>query len=134
MDASASTFPQEPFWTALAQGRFLLPRCDACGGWLPAGAWRCHACDGTDLVWTDATGRGEVYSLMERLPVPNTTGPVIAIAVVQLEEGPRMMGTVLGAPGAVRVGTLVCARLSAAPEAHGLPTFAPVGTDAPLEP
>lgn len=127
MDASDSTFPQEPFWTALAEGRFRLPRCDACGGWLPAGARRCDACGRTDLVWTDATGRGEVYSLVERLPVPGTTGPATVIAVVRLEEGPRMMGAVLGAPGAVQVGTLVCARLPAAPEAQGLPTFAPVG-------
>ncbi len=134
MGASDSTFPQEHFWTALAEGRFRLPRCDACGGWLPAGAGRCDACGRSDLVWTDATGRGEVYSLVERLPVPGTTGPATVIAVVRLEEGPQMMGAVLGKPEEVRVGTPVGALLTAAPEAHGLPTFAPVGTDAPLEP
>ena len=119
----ASTFPQEPFWQGLADGRFLLPRCEGCGEWLSPGAWRCRGCGRQGLTWTDASGRGLVYSLMERLPAPHGAGPGTVIAVIRLKEGPSMMGMVPSDKGTVHVGAPVYAQAPATPEAPGLPLF-----------
>ena len=75
------------------------------------------------MTWTDASGRGLVYSLMERLPAPHGAGPGTVIAVVRLEEGPSMMGMVPWGKGTVHVGAPVYAQVPATPEAPGLPLF-----------
>lgn len=51
-----------PYWQALAGGRFLLQRCQACGRWTWPARPICSGCHGFDLAWTNAGGGGEVVS------------------------------------------------------------------------
>jgi uncharacterized OB-fold protein len=64
----------------------------------------------TDLEWVPACGRGTVYStttIRQKPPAPNYN-----VALIALEEGPRMMSRVDGiAPEAVRIGMAVTARI-----------------------
>jgi hypothetical protein len=68
-----------------------LQRCNACGKvYFPPRPF-CPACAARDVVVFAASGKGRLYSyVIHHRPVPGFTPPY-AIAVVELEEGPRMM-------------------------------------------
>jgi uncharacterized OB-fold protein len=92
----------EPFWGAAREHRFVLQRCDECGAyqWYPK-AW-CADCGSRKLRWKEVTGRGTVYSytiINHAKANPAFTGEVpYAIAVVELQEGPRMYGRIKDCP------------------------------------
>ena len=84
----------QPYWDALKQHRLLLKRCRACQRSHHYPRELCPHCHSDDLEWTDASGKGEIYSYtIARKPA----GPVFAadvpyvIAMIALDEGPRMM-------------------------------------------
>lgn len=100
----------ERFWSAAADGRFLLPECQDCGLVFYYPRAHCPDCLGGDLEWFEASGRGEVYSysVLERIDGwPEEHLPVVT-AFVELEEGPRVMTDLVDCdPDAVSVGTSV---------------------------
>jgi len=65
----------------------------------------------TDLEWVEASGRGTVYSttvIRQKPPAPNYN-----LALIDLEEGPRMLSRVEGVvPEQVRIGMAVKARIA----------------------
>lgn len=101
----------KPFWDAAARGKLLAQRCLACGSYVfyPR-AW-CPHCFGLELEWKEMTGKGEVhtYSVVHAAPCVGFEADVpYVLAVVQLEEGTRMMANVIGCrPDVVRVGLAV---------------------------
>lgn len=100
----------EPFWTAAADGRLVLPRCDACGHlvWYPR-AW-CPVCGNDDVTWTEMSGRGTVYAhtVLHRALGPWASAAPFVVAYVELGEGPRILTNVVADdPGAVQIGNPV---------------------------
>ena len=79
-----------PFWDAIKRHELMLPRCKACGQLHFHPRSFCPMCLSKDLEWVRCTGRGRLYS-----HVINHEHPSV-IAVVELEEGPRIMGTMSG--------------------------------------
>lgn len=89
-----------PFWDALQQGRLSFQRCSACGhAWLPARS-ECPQCLGDAWQREPAQGGATLVSWVvyhqpyhpafaQRLPY--------TVAVVQLDEGPRMISNIVGA-------------------------------------
>ncbi len=75
-----------PFYAAAAEGRFLVPRCTACGRthWYPRA--QCPFCFGP-VTWEAASGTGTIYSYS----VMRRAKPVTTIAYVTLAEGPTML-------------------------------------------
>ena len=65
-----------PFWTAAAEGRLLLPRCNACGRHFFRPEVACTHCFATDWQWAPASGRGTLYShtVLHR-PPPRPASP-----------------------------------------------------------
>ena len=51
-----------PYWSALADGQFLLQHCNGCGHWTWPARPICSGCHGDKLDWEEARGGGEVYS------------------------------------------------------------------------
>ena len=89
-DADSATW-----WQALAQGRFALPRCRACGKYSFPPQDRCPHCRSTELELVDASGRGRVYSWVvvhRALDEAFSNDVPYTIVAVDLEEGPRMFG------------------------------------------
>lgn len=88
----------EPYWSGLAEGELRYQRCRSCGhAWLPARE-ECPRCLADAWEWTPAGGRGRIVSWVvyhqafhpafaERLPYN--------VAVVELDEGPRMITNIL---------------------------------------
>jgi len=99
-----------PFWDATRQGKLLLQRCRACGIRQHYPRPVCMRCISRDLEWTEAAGRGVVYSFtITRLPPEGFEGrePYV-LASVELPEGTRMLGTMVNcAPEDVRIGMRV---------------------------
>jgi uncharacterized OB-fold protein len=86
------------FWEGTRAGELRLQRCDACAHvYFPPRPF-CPACGGRKVSVFRASGKGKLYSyVIHHRPVPGFTPPY-SIAVVELEEGPRMMTNIVGCP------------------------------------
>jgi len=83
----------QPYWGALAEGRFLLQHCNGCGSWSWPPRPICSNCQSDDLTWSEPSGTGSIHSwvvchrqyssLPERLPY--------TIAMVRLDEGADLL-------------------------------------------
>lgn len=112
-----------PFWEAARDERLRLQRCDACAyvRWPPSPT--CPECLADGGTWTDLAPRGTVWSycvyehcydeaFREAIPY--------VVALVQLEDGPRLVSNVLAPPEELEIGMPVEA------------VFVPTGADAAL--
>ena len=86
------------FWDGTREGQLRLQRCNTCGKvYFPPRPF-CPACAARDVAVFAATGKGRLYSyVIHHRPVPGFTPPY-AIAVVELDEGPRMMTNIIDCP------------------------------------
>ncbi|MFJ2259622.1 Zn-ribbon domain-containing OB-fold protein [Streptomyces sp. NPDC087844] len=86
------------YWDAAADGHLLLRRCGACGRAHHYPREFCPNCWSEAVTWERASGRATLYtwSVVHRndLPPFGSRTPYAA-AVVDLEEGPRMMTEVV---------------------------------------
>ncbi|EWM17901.1 Zn-ribbon domain-containing OB-fold protein [Kutzneria sp. 744] len=100
------------FWDGTKLGELRIQKCAACGALRhPPGPMcpRCNALDPTHIV---SSGLGEVYSYVvhHHPQVPGKQTPFV-IALVELEEGVRMLGELLDVdPEQVKVGLPVRVR------------------------
>jgi uncharacterized protein len=94
------------FWDGTARGELRIQRCGGCGALRHPPGPMCPACGADKPEYLLAAGTGEVYSYVvhHHPPVPGHQVPFV-VALVQLTEGVRMVGELLGVdPGQVRVG------------------------------
>ncbi len=96
-----------PFFDAAREGRLLLPRCPRDGFFFYPRS-RCPHCLGDDWRFEEVSGRGTIHSFtVDRIghaPGLASLAPY-AIAIVELEEGPRMTARLVGCdPDHLRVG------------------------------
>jgi uncharacterized OB-fold protein len=85
------------FWDGTAAGELRIPRCNACGTLrFPPGP-ACQSCDAYDRGYQVAAGTGTVFSYVvhRHPPVPGKELPIV-IALIDLDEGVRMVGEVVG--------------------------------------
>ncbi len=116
------------FWSAAAEGRLLIQRCPSCGHGQFYPRALCVAC-GADPEWEEVSGRGTVHTFtvirQQGLPAFRDETPYV-VAMVDLEEGPRMMGNVTGCGvEEVRVGMAVRAYAIEAAPGIGIPMWEP---------
>lgn len=86
------------FWDGMKIGELRLQRCDDCGHvYFPPRPF-CPACASRAVSVFAASGRGRLHSyVINEREHPGFDGPY-SIAVVELEEGPRMMTNIVGVP------------------------------------
>ncbi|WP_203732843.1 Zn-ribbon domain-containing OB-fold protein [Streptomyces sp. SID12501] len=120
------------YWDAAAEGRLLVRRCGGCGRAHHYPREFCPYCWSEDVVWEAASGLATLYtwSVVHRndLPPFGERTPYVA-AVVDLDEGPRMMTEVVdgtegveGVEGGLRVGMGLEVAFR-----EGVPVFRPRG-------
>ncbi len=88
-----------PYWEGARADRLLIRRCRSCGALHFMPRHLCPHCWSEDLEWIDASGRGTVHSftVIRRAPMESFVGRVpYVVALVDLEEGPRMMSNIVG--------------------------------------
>ena len=86
------------FWDGTKAGELRLQRCDSCSHtYFPPRPF-CPRCASREVSVFKASGKGTLYSyVIHHRERPGFTSPY-SIAVVELEEGPRMMTNIVGAP------------------------------------
>jgi hypothetical protein len=96
------------FWAAAHRHEFLLQRCRNCRRYIHYPRAACPHCLSQDLEWAPASGRGAIYSYtVARRPTASVFADMTpyVIAIVELEEGPRMTTNIVGCPPEeVRIG------------------------------
>ena len=106
-----------------------MPRCDDWGKYHFYPHPLCPFCSSAKLVWTPVSGRASLYSftVVHRAPSKAFAGEVpYVVAVVQLEEGPRLMSNLQGcAPDAAQIGMPLKVAFRKLSESVTLPVFEP---------
>lgn len=98
--------PQKTYEAYLAEGKFMLQKSRASGKYV---FWPRVLVPGSgedDLEWVAASGLGRIYSIT----VNRGRSGNHNIALIDLDEGPRMMSTLAGAETAA-IGSRVRARI-----------------------
>jgi hypothetical protein len=116
-----------PFWEATRQGVLTVPHCSRCDRWFFSPEVVCPGCLGPDWIYRAVAGTGSVYSVtvVHRAPGPGFQTP-FALAVIDLDEGARMLSQVVGLPPEqVRIGLRVRVRMHALTAEITLPEFVP---------
>lgn len=123
------TAENRPFWEGCKQGKLLLQYCDACEQYQFYPRLYCTRCGVPNLRWAEASGRGVVYSytIIRQNKSPEFRDDVpYNVAIIQLEEGPRMLSNVIDiAPGDLRVDLPVIVVFDPVSDEISLPRFRP---------
>jgi uncharacterized OB-fold protein len=97
----------QPFWDGAAQGKFLLQYCPESGKYQFYPRPVSVQTGKRNLEWREVSGRGTVYShtVTYRSPIPVKGIKPYIVALVELEEGVRVMANLVGCPvDAVKIG------------------------------
>jgi uncharacterized OB-fold protein len=115
------------FWEGAKRGRLRMQKCGACAHIRFPISHVCPRCLSAEFAWTDLSGRGEVFSYVVFHQVYNKAfekDVPYNVALVQLEEGPRMYSNIVGVDNdAVKVGDKVEATVDAVTPEVTLPRF-----------
>ncbi len=86
------------YWDGTRVGELRLQRCSACSNvYFPPRPF-CPGCASRDVQVFSASGRATLHSyVISHRPMPGFEAPY-AIAVVELEEGPRVMTNIVESP------------------------------------
>jgi len=124
-----------PFWDATRAGTLLLQWCTACDRAVFYPRSFCPHCGAGPAVlgWRPASGRATVYAaVVETQPEASgaafSGGEPYCVALVDLDEGVRMMTNIVGCPPAdVRSGLAVEVSWEPLSDGRRLPLFRPTG-------
>jgi uncharacterized OB-fold protein len=127
---SASMLQQDsdsrPYWEGLIQGELRIQRCAACARAVFYPRALCPYCYSDRLSWIVATGRGTIYAYTVAHQAFGLFAAEIpfVIAIVELEEGVRMMTRIVDAPRErISIGAAVRVTFEKAGEDLTLPYF-----------
>lgn len=88
----------QPYWDGTREGELRVQRCVDCGHhYFYPRPW-CPACHSKHVEWVRTSGRATLHSyVINHRPAPGFEEEApYTIAVVELEEGPRMMTNIVG--------------------------------------
>ena len=87
-----------PYWEAANRGELKIQYCNTCAQHFFYPRAACPRCGSTDVSWVRASGRATLHTyLINHRPAPGFEEDApYAIAIVELEEGPRMMTNIVG--------------------------------------
>jgi uncharacterized OB-fold protein len=113
------------FWEGAAHGELLIKQCDACKAlWHPPRPM-CPTCFATNMVPARMSGRGTVYSWgMPIHPFPHGFATPPIVALVDLDEGPRIVSNIVGVdPRKMREGLRVVVAFEPTAGGKAVPVF-----------
>jgi uncharacterized OB-fold protein len=123
-----------PYWQGCRERELRLQKCNACQRLQFYPRIMCSHCQRQSLGWIVATGRGEVASFtVVRRGVSEAYPTPYIVALIDLEEGLRMMSHVVGIdPESVAVGDLVKVEFEDWSDEITMPVFRVVSADQDL--
>ena len=106
----SETHPDNEFMAYLESGKLMIQRSRSSGRHVFYPRIAEPGTGARDLEWVEASGRGTVYSTTVIRKKPPE--PCYNVALIDLEEGPRMMSRVEGVPAeTVTIGLQVTAKI-----------------------
>lgn len=91
----APTPETQHFWDGAKEGELKLQRCTSCSHtYFPPRPF-CPECASRDVEVYNASGKGRLFSYVINHRAPKGWDAPYAIAVVELDEGPRMMTNII---------------------------------------
>jgi hypothetical protein len=126
-----ATTASEPFWEATRDKRLVIQWCLDCEQPVHFPREVCPRCLGTRLEYRPSAGTAIVHTVVVEHKVPSPMGGdgPYAIALVDLDEGVRLMTNVVGiAPADVTVGMAVQVAWEPLSDGRHLPLFEPLGS------
>lgn len=116
-----------PFWEATREHRLVLQWCTSCGKPVHFPRSFCPHCaaPASALEWREASGKGVVHAvIVEHRPDRMGASEPYSVALVELEEGVRLMTNLVGCPPAeAKVGQKVRVTWEALDDGRNLPLF-----------
>lgn len=100
------TATSRPFWDAAKRHELMLQRCGGCNAFIYYPRDRCPHCLSDQLQWRPVSGRGKVYSytVVRRASTRSFADKPYVLAIVELDEGPRMTTNVEAPAESMKVG------------------------------
>ena len=92
------TEESRPFWEGCQKGKLLLQYCGSCQQYQFYPRLYCMQCGSVELQWVQASGYGVIYSytIIHQNKSPEFVHETpYNVAIVQLEEGPRMLSNIV---------------------------------------
>ena len=87
----------KPYWDGLKDHKLLIQRCNSCKRAYFYPRPFCPKCFTFDVQWFEASGKAKLYSfVINHRPAPGFGPEPYVIAIVELDEGPRMMSNLIG--------------------------------------
>jgi uncharacterized OB-fold protein len=124
----AVTPDNEPFWEACRRHELQLPRCRDCAHLRLPGPI-CPKCLSMEADWETVSGRGALYTwtvIYQRYHAGFAEELPYNVAMVELEEGPRLISNVTGCDnGDLRVGMALEVVFDDVTDEVTLPRFKP---------
>jgi uncharacterized OB-fold protein len=116
-----------PFWDAARQHQLKLQRCGGCRSYIYYPRPRCPKCFSDQLSWEPVSGRGTLYSYttVYRASTRSFADAPYVLAIVQLDEGPRMTTNMVAPPDQLKVGMPVTVFFDDVTPNHTLVKFKP---------
>jgi uncharacterized protein len=130
MTAPWDPLPFEPmagFWEAAGRHVLSAPWCDRCQKPVLYPRELCNRCHEPVVGWRDLSGRGTVYAFgIEHRAWTQAPGlePPYVVALVELDEGGRLLTNIVGDPAEVTVGAPVEVVWQPGPQGRTVPRFA----------
>lgn len=123
------------FWEGARAGELRLQRCEPCGhAFFPPRSF-CPECGSRSVTVFRASGRATLYSYtINHRPRPDWPQEPHSIAIVTLEEGPRMTTNIVGCPQtpeALQLDMPLEVDFEPISAEISLPVFRPAGTGGP---
>ena len=121
--------PSQPFFDGAQRGELMIQHCTACGASLAPGSRACTECLSEALEWVPASGKATLFTfaVMHQKYHPGFFDALpYNIAVVELDEGPRLNTNVVGIANAeLRVGMPLVVTFEDVGDGVVLPKFRP---------
>ena len=130
--APTATPETQPFWDSARVGKLCIQRCSHCTcAYFPPRPF-CPTCLSRDTEWFVASGNAKLYSFtINHRPRPDWPPEPHTIAIVELEEGPRMVSNIIGVaskPEALEIDMPLKVEFEKLSDEISIPVFRPVTT------
>jgi len=122
-----------PFWEAARRHELMLQRCRPCDHLFFYPRAACPRCLSGDLAWQRVSGRGTLhtFTIVHRGARDFPLGVPYVLAIVELDEGPRLMSNLVGVaadPTVVRIGMPLEVVFEDVSDTVALPRFRPASS------
>ncbi len=117
-----------PYWDGLALGEVRLQKCGQCGVYQYPAESFCYECGAQSMSWVAVKGEGTVYSFIvvhQQYHKAFKAFLPYTVAIVQMDEGPRMLSAMLGLQRPIAIGERVKPRIRTVSKGRAFLTYIP---------